>query len=1669
LAPHSRRSHAVAVKASLATAAVLLLGLAPGVAHATTNTVTVAAHDLGSNAPLSHFTFIVNEDNTGIPDDPNLNNRPSIKPTESHSPLVAEGDQNHATVSLPDGRYLISIRSPDHKMWGRHITLPQDAGNVDIGLRGGPFPLGKIKVFVFDDSHHTNGAPDAGEVGLQGFHVTIEEQTNSLVTVDYFNQPLCGGDCVTNAEGGVTLTNLGPATYFVYVTPPATGCGPGGTGNWVQTSTFDGGFGVQAGVSEGGDGTGAPGEAVFEPPNVRTADFFGFVCTATDFPHPGNGTINGRALNWIGWPPFDILTADASEPVRNAYLALSRNSTNDTEWVGQADGAGNFSIPNVPPGDYTLAIWDEQLSYIIRFIPVSVAAGQAVDLGNQGVSRWFGWLGGYVYMDENNNGIRDCTNPQDPTTCEPAVANSEMDQRWRDGSIKETTRTDPSGYYEYPTAEGGPLGKWIINEQGFARFSAFPGPSVHNEINPSQVTPVPTDLGGGLLSNQLLTEGHRATVDWGKQRYPANTPGQIVGITYFATTRNEFDARFQKHEDYEPAIPGVTVRLEGLGPDNKPGTADDPVLNEYVTDHWSQPTGCTMTDQNGADLSTILNPLIATRCLEVPISGTQTKDGAFDGGYAFSDYCPAAIGGFGHFNAAGDAVCANGSAPVPLIAGTYITHAIMPTDSADNRPCNPDNTNGFKAVSGPVGDAGRKGCLYRPVREEDVNVDLGNQFVPAIPPPPCTGDMRTIDQSTLTSRSVYFGVNPSPQRPLCDKRLVVLENRQNANADFHLMTNQANGIDVESPGRIVGLVSDDIYFDRDKQSIWYGEPRPVPNIPIGIRDYAGRLIATTKTDNNGSYEILLPSTETFNCPIPQGPCPGMYLVVVDDPGDKAHPNPNYNPNYLTAQLAWDVWPGKTTQLDTPLDPISGTGCELSTTTPELLQVSKAVVRSTDTSAGSRRITIDGDFFGPNPGTVRLSDPRGNPQSRTLGPNLTPNPSASAGGLVSWTNRQIVIQVPGTNNFPAGQKQLTISTAPSAGATPSVNGLTLHVLGSGYNPPHVVSVPPPKNLVTGVENPHAIQNAIDAASPGDLLLLDYGTYHENLVMSKPLILQGHGPGGIVGASELQQRQPDDPRFDLTGTTIDGRFFNDATVHSDWTALVNALTPSLAGVDPSHPVLEGADIVAVAKSTNAYNISAAPAGVFSAARIDGLGLMTANAAKGGAGGIQLQAYARNVQVTNNILDSNAGFWVGGIGVGQPDFDAHNTNVTIRNNRVLGSGGLTKAGGIGIFRGSDNYNIQSNIVCGNFGIEYMTVGGISHWGPSPGGKIRDNQIYYNDSVGSGGGIGISHEVLPGGGLGGSSGAVDIDRNLLQGNYSGDGGGGMFVADAHTDRINVRNNMIVDNGAADMGGAVKLENSANVAFINNTVAHNVSTASAKTSNTTPHAAGLASEANDQLFQDTLPGGAPHFSNPVAFFNNIFWQNQAFTLSSPGPGSTLVDHGFIDLEIRGTTNHSDTFTPRYSMLTANSIVRGDGVADTLPAGQNNLFGVDPLFVSPFLLELSVTGSRQDPQAAAVTIVQADPPVGLPGHDHQQPTSPAIDRGAAYSNYPGPLNTATGSTLAPCSVTASPQPFGADFDRQPRPAIRNFFRLMTPWDIGADEVPGFFNIPVLPWSCGGTT
>ncbi len=85
--------------------------------------VTIDARDFPTGDPLANFHYIINLDNTKLPSDP------LALSTESNSPIVREGGDDRPTVSLPDGRYLVSVRSLDHKMWGAYFTLPDDADN----------------------------------------------------------------------------------------------------------------------------------------------------------------------------------------------------------------------------------------------------------------------------------------------------------------------------------------------------------------------------------------------------------------------------------------------------------------------------------------------------------------------------------------------------------------------------------------------------------------------------------------------------------------------------------------------------------------------------------------------------------------------------------------------------------------------------------------------------------------------------------------------------------------------------------------------------------------------------------------------------------------------------------------------------------------------------------------------------------------------------------------------------------------------------------------------------------------------------------------------------------------------------------------------------------------------------------------------------------------------------------------------------------------------------------------------------------------------------------------------------------------------------------------------------------------------------------------------------
>ncbi|HWQ14416.1 MAG TPA: IPT/TIG domain-containing protein [Roseiflexaceae bacterium] len=1518
--------------------------------------IDIVVQDAQTGDPITNFKWLINLDNS--------HDNPSVTAPASYSPVVASGDQSNASgIVLPDTvapnrGYLVSVlandgvgtlNDPDYKLGGAHFTLPADAGDVVVRLQPNPLPLATVRVRVFHDNHLVNGEDDIPlEAGLAGFRVTLSDRVGE-VTTDWFGNPICtqyetnpdgslifdpdgspipipgtGGICVTDATGYATIPYLGPNKYEVQAIPPD------GSG-WIQTTTIEGTLANDAWVEEGHSGYST------EEGFTQAVVWFGFVrqCTfgsaSDDCPTnntAGTGSISGTVRSIALDDESGVILL--GNPVVSPYVALNNIGGNDEQvYTARGNANGTFTIPNVPPGLYQLVIWDAPLDHIIQFVTVQVGAGQVVNLGDIGIPRWFGQIRGSVFIDSNENGIRD--------PGEGGLANQDLDTRFKDGTIQYTTFSDSSGNYVFP--EVFELEHFAIAEVGYGRLkhtgaASYEADEFGNPINYPN-GPINQDLGlAGLLQAEITWGGTTNYIDWGKKAHAPGQNGGIAGIVFNATTRNELDARLQAAEDYEPGVPGVTVNLYAPVLDANGDPVYDPVTgavmrdhlaNVYVTDSWydSLPTNCIPRGSVGRTAGQVQPPNIFVDCIELPALLPQIRPGVFDGGYAFEEDCSnlAATDPFDPDQLLTS--CA------PLAAGLWVVE-VVPLDG------------------------------YRVVREEDINVFGGDQFVPEIPPPPCAGPLHVVDVAGVAPdgpNAVYnpdFAVTPSPlapnggspyegqQRPLCTQRLVDLPSGASANADFFIFT------DVQVPGRIRGVLLDDLTLELDPASPMYAEKRGIPNAPVGIRDFTGRLITTVYSDDNGYWEVLLPSTGVINCPTPGGVCPGVYQVIGNDPGTPDSPNAGWNPNYGTLKLSFEVFPGTTTYADVAILPITGfvqgpnsqfetaPVCDIAATTPDI----RAVSQPYGNAGGS--FTITGSGFGGSQGSGAV----------TLdGAPLTVN---------SWNTTTINVTIPGATA--PGPHQLLVR---NSGGAVSPTGITLHVIGGGYNPPQR-HVGPGQTYAT-------IQAALDAAADGDLVLVHPGVYYETLLVDERLKLQGYGPGASV---------------------IDGRFFNFGGISAE------AFASKIAGTAYDGPAEVPIGQVITVLAENGEFVPA-----FNA-QIDGFAIRGGMRVRGNrvlpsqGGGIYAHAYARNLAVSNNLIQSNAGNLGGAVILGQPyatNPDAgnarnnENDSVRIQHNRVLNNGGVSLAGALALFNGAEGYEIDHNVICGNYSAEYG--GGISNYGYTSG-SIHDNQILYNYAFDEGGGVMIAGEQPVGNPLGLSPGTGDIsiERNLIQGNLSNDDGGGIRLLQPVDGKIRIANNMVVNNLATDTGGGIALDDALRVEIINNTVARNISTATAEDADrstcnpplngTCPHGAGLVSERHSNAL---IAAKAPptDFSNPV-LFNNIFWQNEAFFLDgTTGLLGDAAPAGFIDLEVIGSTG---VFSARYSVCTAFS-------AHCPGSGANNI-SADPLLVQAIDLDFDVLGFANDP--AFITVIVRSTPGDPQGNYHLTiPGSPAVNAGVA--------------------------------------------------------------------------
>ena len=1459
--------------------------------------------------------------------------------------------------------------------------------------------------------------------------------TPDKVFIDSAGRPVVvtvGGGCSSDQLGDVVIPNLGPNRYAFQALKPA-------GSDWVQTSTLEGGHDWDTWVAEGN--TGFDTEKVGPGGELVPATTMGFVHsgaapTYRPFTGTATGAITGVAAAVKAYVPSKggitqagLAGMKIDHVIDRPWVAVDDLNNGDQQVAVTRGGTdGRYSFANVPDGDYSVAVWDDDQNALLQIEQVSVRGGVVADMGTVRLAEWFTTITGTVFNDTNGDGV------QQPG--EAGIPNFVVALKVRDNSLEDQGQqratTDSQGHYSFTQAY--PLNYWLVLEAYNQRYKTT-GYTSQADNQPTATT----HTGSGVDVNVMNVISLSQRVDWGVQRYTPGTNGGIVGTVSYDTTRNETDARKSIVEAYQGGMPGIPVHLhqpvactpatytatdgstcvahEGnLGYVSDPNGAvrTGPELGTYTSETWARPVGCVSRGVDGTPVSLPFQPTPTSpdqSCIESPSIGAQAGGTPTDpfatvnGNYSFTerwrlDTTGAYVACDATYTATDRSHCDTTSTPgrvlEPMAPGAYIIKTEIPNDS-------------------------RGKPLFQVTKEEDVNVFTGDTYVPNIPEPECAGALHTVNVTTNPAddtvlwnhKGVYnpdfLATGGSPfqgqARPLCDAKLVPVNNGVSVAPNFTFFTS------VPLPGRFHTLVIDDLNLSHDPRDTTYGEKLGVKNMPVGIYDSTGRLDFTGVTDANGILDVQMPSTSTYSCPLPAGPCPNVYRFVANDPGQPGAPNPTFNPNYRSTATEFTLWPNETlpadlapttigTTVTTPgtatLTPVT---CVRSADTPVLTDVDKPVITPAS-SPDSRTVVLHGHGFGTT-GTLLVD-----------GTPATPAVAA----VSSWTATSVtVVLAPNVT----GEHALTLRSPGGQTATP---GITIRALGGGYRP-QVFNVGPGQTYATVQAGVDAAQGSSVHQVPPPVVLVHPGVatsfnprggYQENVIVSKPIVIQGYGPGDPSSAHP-------------TGTVLDGSGFASTDVRAAWRTKLATLT-----WDGNQTAYEGA-VVSYFGLNRDFNVAVAAyrpglAGMTITGgdpqdfpgTVKGAGANPTVAVAQG-GGVYLNGRTHHVGITDVTFDGNAGAYGGAIRSGTPfSGSAENTDLAITGNRIVHSGGSALAGAVGLFTGTTGYQISGNDFCGNFSAEYG--GAVSSYGNNGAAvvnRIDHNRIWDNSSYDEGAGIMIAGELpRTANQVSAGAGAVDVFDNIVHENIAGDDGGGIRLLQAGLDPIRIFNNQVTDNVSAHEGGGIAIDDATNVGVFDNTIAKNVTTSTASTSNGQPAPAGLSTAQLSVQLQAAYTARfhrpAPAFANP-ALYGNLFNDNRAGTFNTATGtvvGISDTDANVYDLGI------ADGLVGQKMTLVASLLTSATSNTSTVTFGPDTVITTTPMFDPTgsdpaFAPTVQIEPFLGNPNFVSAVIVVLGTGTDLHGNYHLKKSSPAVDAGTTAG-----LNAAKGGLSGPPAAAA---------------------------------------------------
>jgi hypothetical protein len=396
---------------------------------------------------------------------------------------------------------------------------------------------------------------------------------------------------------------------------------------------------------------------------------------------------------------------------------------------------------------------------------------------------------------------------------------------------------------------------------------------------------------------------------------------------------------------------------------------------------------------------------------------------------------------------------------------------------------------------------------------------------------PCVGEKRVVpDYISLFPGSAEVAPFAGATRPLCDRKEVALDDQTSALAKFYLFT------PTHVAAHFTGVITDDFTGEFDPFSPQFGEKFAPAYLPVSIKDWAGNEVSRVYSDQWGAYNGLNYSTWEVNPPNPTGYGPTMMVTCMNDAGTGATPDALYQPGYSQFCYELPFMPGQTGYFDTPVVPTSAFSegynhpdCAYPDATPAI----KSVVGSdsvagpwvSDSGTGhTLTITALGDvpvdsyaYSGPSVTTSPFNQQK---VTRHYGFGATAGTVALVGsdGVahnltgVSWSDQTITGTVPGGVPQCAVQQQQQYG-GPASGQAARCGELVI-TAANGKQSIDTVTVTIGGKTPTVLAAGQTIQSAIDAANPGDMIVVPSGVYNELLQMWKPIRLQGVGAAATI---------------------------------------------------------------------------------------------------------------------------------------------------------------------------------------------------------------------------------------------------------------------------------------------------------------------------------------------------------------------------------------------------------------------------------------------------------------------------------------------------------------------------------------------------------------------------